>query len=347
MGITPILHVNKDAFSEEELLPAGGVLRAGGLVVFPTETVYGLGANALDENAARAVYAAKGRPCDNPLIVHLPDLSLLDTLCRKVPAKAYDLFAAFSPGPLTVILPKRPAVPDAVSGGLDTVAIRIPSHPVAAALLRQAAVPVAAPSANRSGRPSPTRLSHVLEDLDGRVDLMIDGGECGVGLESTVISLAGETPTLLRPGGVSLEQLREVLGDVRVDFAVSHQLAAGQRPLAPGMKYRHYAPAAPLTLAQGDPAAVTNWLKARALEPGAGILCYDEQRSLFPRAAHVACLGPKDDDAAHARALFDALRSFDEAGVRAIYGPLPGEQGISLAVRNRLLKAAGHKVVQV
>ena len=345
MGITPILHVNPDAFSEQALSEAGRILREGGLVVFPTETVYGLGANALDEAAARAIYAAKGRPCDNPLIVHLPDLSQLDTLCRKIPSKAFDLFAAFSPGPLTVILPKRPRIPDAVSGGLDTVAIRIPSHPVAAALLRQAAVPVAAPSANRSGRPSPTRLSHVLEDLDGRVDLMIDGGDCGVGLESTVVSLAGETPTLLRPGGVSLEMLRTVLRDVRVDPAVTSKLQEGQRPLAPGMKYRHYAPTAPLTLAKGDLSAVTKWLEAQSQQPNVGILCYDEQRMLFPCASHVASLGPADNAAAHAHALFDALRSFDEAGVCAIYGPLPGEDGISLAVRNRLLKAAGHKVV--
>lgn len=347
MGITPVLRVNPDDFAQEEIAPAGRILREGGLVVFPTETVYGLGANALDETAARAIYTAKGRPSDNPLIVHLPDLSRLDMLCRDIPKQALSLFSAFSPGPLTVILKKQPQVPDVVSGGLDTVAVRIPSHPVAAALLREAAVPVAAPSANRSGRPSPTRLAHVLEDLDGRVDLMIDGGECGVGLESTVVSLAGDIPVLLRPGGISLEMLRSVLGEVRVDDAVSHRLAEGQRPMAPGMKYRHYAPAAPLTLAQGTPADVTAWLVAHSKEPGAGILCFDEQRGLFPDAAHVESLGPQADDAAHAHALFDALRSFDAAGVRAIYGALPGEQGISLAVRNRLLKAAGHHVVHL
>ena len=214
-----------------------------------------------------------------------------------------------------------------VSGGLDTVAVRIPSHPVAAALLREAAVPVAAPSANRSGRPSPTRLAHVLEDLDGRVDLMIDGGECGVGLESTVVSLAGDIPVLLRPGGISLEMLRSVLGEVRVDSEPCPTGLPRAAPMAPGMKYRHYAPAAPLTLAQGTPADVTAWLVAHSKEPGAGILCFDEQRGLFPDAAHVESLGPQADDAAHAHALFDALRSFDAAGVRAISGALPRRAG--------------------
>ncbi|MBQ6000623.1 MAG: threonylcarbamoyl-AMP synthase [Clostridia bacterium] len=347
MNKTKIIHVNPLCFSQQELAEGGRLLREGKLVVFPTETVYGLGANALDGEACKAIYTAKGRPADNPLIVHLPDLSGLEQLCRLIPQKAYELFEAYSPGPLTVILPKRECVPEAVTCGLDTVAIRIPSHPVAAALLREARVPVAAPSANRSGRPSPTRLSHVVEDLDGLVDLMIDGGECGVGLESTVVSLAGERPVLLRPGGISLKMLEQVLGEVEVDRAVTGQLAEGQRPQAPGMKYRHYAPKAQLTLGHGDPAALRQWLIACSEQENVGILCYEEDVAAFPHAAHVVSLGRRDDLEAQAHALFDALRSFDETGVSAIFGPLPEMEGIGLAVRNRLLKAAGHRVVEL
>ena len=347
MPATPVLSLDPACFDPDALAPAGQLLREGKLVVFPTETVYGLGANALDAEAARSIYTAKGRPSDNPLIVHLPDTKGLPELCRHIPEEAEALFAAFAPGPLTVVLPKRPIVPDAVSGGLDTVAVRIPAPPIARALLRQAGVPVAAPSANRSGRPSPTRLSHCREDLDGRVALFIDGGPCGVGLESTVLSLAGQKPTLLRPGGITVRQLEAMLGEVAIDPVVLRQLEEGLRPLAPGMKYRHYAPKAQMTLAEGSAEAVADWLAERSKEPGAGILCWEEDAARMVAAAHLERLGPREDIEAQARALFDALRRFDGAGVSAIYGPLPGEDGLGLALRNRLLKAAGHRVVRL
>ena len=345
MGITPVLRVNPDDFAQEELAPAGRILREGGLVVFPTETVYGLGANALDETAARAIYTAKGRPSDNPLIVHLPDLSRLDMLCRDIPKQALSLFSAFSPGPLTVILKKQPQVPDVVSGGLDTVAVRIPSHPVAAALLREAAVPVAAPSANRSGRPSPTRLAHVLEDLDGRVDLMIDGGECGVGLESTVVSLAGDIPVLLRPGGITLEQLRSVLGEVDVDRALYEKIGDDVKVSAPGMKYRHYAPKAPVTVVRGDPAQTAAYI-AQHIGEKTGVMRFDEYRDCFPGCV-VECFGSENDLGTQAREVFDRLRAFDDTDVRQIWAQCPSDEGLGLAVANRIKKAAGFSVVEV
>lgn len=347
MSQTPVVTVDPVHPDPALLAPAAELLRGGGLVVFPTETVYGLGANALDQRACHGIYEAKGRPSDNPLIVHLPDTERLPELCRTVPPEAVALFRAFAPGPLTLVLPKSGIVPDLVSGGLDTVAVRIPSHPVAQALLRACGVPVAAPSANRSGRPSPTSLQHVLEDLDGRVDLFVDGGPCGVGLESTVLSLAGETPLLLRPGGVSLEQLRELLGEVRVDPAVLAQASAKTPPQAPGMKYRHYAPKAPLIALDGDHRSVLQYMRERQARGRVGILCYEGEEPLFRQAAALAALGPLGDHEVNARRLFDALRSFDAVQLDRIYAPLPDAAGLGLALRNRLLKAAGHHVIEV
>ena len=221
---------------------AAAILREGGLVGIPTETVYGLGANGLDPQAVARIFAAKGRPQDNPLILHIPEASWLERYCQSIPERAWALAEAFWPGPLTLILPRKPEVPDAVTAGLDTVGMRCPAHPLCRAIIRLAGVPVAAPSGNTSGRPSPTTAQHMLEDMDGKIDAIVDGGPCTVGVESTILDLTETTPRLLRPGGITLEQLKSVLGEVAVDPAVTRLMGAGEKPKAPGMKYRHYAP---------------------------------------------------------------------------------------------------------
>ena len=237
----------------DDIQRAGDILRRGGLVAIPTETVYGLAANALDGEAVKKIYQAKGRPSDNPLIVHISRFSQLAPLVREVPESAQKLAAAFWPGPLTIILPKSDVIPQQTSGGLDTVAVRCPSHPTARAVIDAAGVPLAAPSANLSGKPSPTTFLHVREDLTGRVDALLDGGDCDVGVESTVRTLATPVPRLLRPGGVTLSQLRQVLGQVEVDPAVLHQMEAGQKAASPGMKYKHYSPAADVVIVDASP----------------------------------------------------------------------------------------------
>ena len=249
---TQILKIASIFENPDELQQAADILARGGLVAFPTETVYGLGANGLDEEAVRSIYQAKGRPSDNPLILHICDTEMLPQLAREIPKAALKLALEFWPGPLTMVLPKTEQVPDVVSGGLDTVAIRFPSNLIARELIRRSGKPIAAPSANLSCSPSPTTAQHCIDDLMGRVDAIVDGGSCGVGLESTVISLAGEIPTVLRPGGVTVEQLRRVLSEVRVDPAVTHPMAAGQKAASPGMKYKHYAPKAKVVLVNGN-----------------------------------------------------------------------------------------------
>lgn len=325
----------------ENIEKAARLIRAGALVAFPTETVYGLGANGFDGAACRAIYAAKGRPSDNPLILHIPQASGLPALCREIPEKAYALCEAFAPGPLTLVLKKTAAVPNAVSAGLDTVAVRIPSHPVARALLKACGVPIAAPSANKSGSPSPTTAAHVAADIGAELPLILDGGPCGVGLESTIVSLSGPVPKLLRPGGISLEALEAVIGPVEVDGAVFGQLPEGVAPAAPGMKYRHYAPMAEVILLNGTRENVLNYM---AEQKGAGVLCHDGEEGLFPSAGHVISLGGTQESAA--RRLFAALREMDAAGVPRIYCGLPDKSGVGLAVYNRLLKAAAGRVME-
>lgn len=258
---------------DEALRQAGALLRAGEVVGMPTETVYGLAANALDGAAVAKIFLAKGRPQDNPLIVHIADKEQLSTLARMVPAGARKLAEAFWPGPLTIILPKAACIPDEVSAGLDTVGIRLPSHPVARALIREAGVPLAAPSANLSGRPSTTTSGHVMEDLGGKIPAIVEGGPCAVGVESTVVSLAGNVPRLLRPGGVSLEQLESVLGSVEVDRALREKIGDEVRVSAPGMKYRHYAPKAPVTVVCGDPERTAVYITRHA-GLDAGVICF-------------------------------------------------------------------------
>ncbi len=324
---------------------AAAILREGGLLGIPTETVYGLGADGLNAEAVRHIFEAKGRPQDNPLILHIPDASWLSRYCHDVPASACALAERFWPGPLTMILPRREIVPDAVTCGLDTVGVRCPDHPVTLEIIRAAAVPVAAPSGNRSGRPSPTCARHMLEDMEGRIDAIVDGGPCGVGVESTIIDLTVTPPRLLRPGGLPLEELEEVLGEITVDKAVLSPLAAGEKPRAPGMKYRHYAPKAPVTVVTGPGEGTARYIRERAGEH-TGVICFDEFAEVFPNCV-VEPIGSYADKAEQARRVFEALRAFDGTAVTAIYAQCPGDAGLGLAVANRLKKAAGFQIVDI
>lgn len=330
---------------EAAFAQAGALLRAGEVVGIPTETVYGLAANALDGAAVAKIFKAKGRPQDNPLIVHIADIEQLAGLVRHVPPAAEQLARAFWPGPLTIILPKADCIPDEVSAGLDTVGIRLPSHPVARQLIRAAGVPLAAPSANLSGRPSTTTAGHVLADLGGLIPAVVEGGPCMVGVESTVVSLVGDKPRLLRPGGVSLEQLRAVLGEIEVDRALREKIGDDVQVSAPGMKYRHYAPKAPLTVVCGDPERTAAYITRHA-GLDAGVICFSE--CAFQFALHEKrIIGAADDVQTQARLVFDALRAFDDTAVREIWAQCPDEEGLGLAVANRLKKAAGFQVVRV
>lgn len=322
---------------------AAAILRRGGLLGIPTETVYGLGADALNEDAVSRIFLAKGRPQDNPLIIHVPDASWLERYCRDVPPAAYRLAERFWPGPLTMILPRRDIVPLQTTGGLETVGVRCPNHPVTLAIIEAAGVPIAAPSGNTSGRPSPTTAAHMIEDMDGRIDGIVDGGPCTVGVESTIIDLTVTPPRLLRPGGLPLESLRQVLGEVAVDKAVTGLLAAGERPRAPGMKYRHYAPHAPVTVVTGEPERSARRIQG-LLSDTAGVICFDEYAPLFP--GHIIHkLGPAADKSAQARHVFDALRTFDATDVTEIFAQCPDDGGLGLAVANRLKKAAGFHLI--
>jgi len=342
---TEIFTISDAALYPHEVERAAAILRRGGLLGIPTETVYGLGANGLNEDAVRSIFEAKGRPQDNPLILHIPTADWLTRYCAEIPAAAYALAERFWPGPLTMILRRRGNVPDVTTGGLDTVGVRCPNHPVTLAIIEAAGVPVAAPSGNISGRPSPTCARHMIEDMDGRIDGIVDGGACGVGVESTIIDLTGEKPRLLRPGGLPLEALREVLGEVQVDKAVLAPLAEGEKPRAPGMKYRHYAPKAPVTVVTGDSRAAAEYIRQRAGK-STGVICFEEYRALFTDCA-VESIGCADDQAEQARRIFDALRAFDETDVTEIYAQCPGDEGLGLAIANRLKKAAGFHVIEV
>ena len=339
---TRIFHPEQDKNAVAE---AAAILRRGGLLGIPTETVYGLGADALNEDAVRRIFEAKGRPQDNPLIIHVPSADWLARYCRDVPDAAYQLAAQFWPGPLTMILPRRDIVPLRTTGGLDTVGVRCPDHPVTRAIIQAAGVPVAAPSGNTSGRPSPTCARHMMEDMMGKIDGIVDGGDCAVGVESTIIDLTVQPPRLLRPGGLPLEALEQVLGEVAVDDAVRRKMGEGERPRAPGMKYRHYAPKAAVTVVAGPARRSAAYIQQH-LPEGAGVICFDEYAPLF--AGHIVHrLGPADDKLAQAQHVFDALRTFDDTDVPEIYAQCPDESGLGLAVSNRLKKAAGFHVVDV
>ena len=337
--------MNTQRFTAREADRAAEILKAGGLLGIPTETVYGLGANGLDPEAVARIFAAKGRPQDNPLILHIPSADWLERYCLDIPNGAYALARRFWPGPLTMILKRRSVVPDVVTAGLDTVGMRCPAHPVCRAILTAAGVPVAAPSGNTSGRPSPTNMADMLEDMDGKIEGIVDGGPCSVGVESTIVDLTVTPPRLLRPGGVTLEELRDVLGEVAVDAAVTRLMGADEHPRAPGMKYRHYAPKAPVTVVQGDPAESARYIR-RHVGDRDGVICFDEFVPLF-EGHPTEAMGPAADQAEQARRVFDAMRYFDGTGVEKIWAQGPDPSGIGLAVSNRLNKAAGFHIVQV
>lgn len=330
---------------ENAVKTAAELIRAGEVVGMPTETVYGLAANALNGEAVKKIFLAKGRPQDNPLIVHIADFDQIYDLCPAVPPQAKLLADAFWPGPLTMIVPKGDCIPDEVSCGLDTVGIRLPSHPMARALIRESGVPLAAPSANTSGRPSTTTAAHVMHDMDGKIAAVLDGGACGVGVESTVITLALERPRLLRPGGITLEQLRSVLGEVDVDRALYEKIGDDVKVSAPGMKYRHYAPKAPVTVVRGDPQDTAKYIAER-ISDATGVLCFDEYKDMFPNCI-VECFGSRDDLGAQAREVFDRLRAFDDTSVTQIWAQCPSDEGLGLAVANRIKKAAGFSVIEI
>lgn len=323
---------------------AGRILRQGGLVAIPTETVYGLAADAFNEGAVAGIFAAKGRPADNPLIVHIASFDTIYDLVTTIPPSARALSEAFWPGPLTMILPKAARVPAIVSAGLPTVAVRFPSHRGACAVIRAAGTPLAAPSANRSGSPSPTTAQHVADDMDGRIDAILDGGPCTVGVESTVVSLTGKTPRLLRPGGITLEMLRSVLGQVEMDDAVLNPLKDGVAAASPGMKYKHYAPKAEVTLVKGPFRAYCDYVAGHA-GPGVFALCYEGEETELSVPA--VTYGRRESAASQAHALFGALRELDRRGARTVYARCPQMDGMALAVYNRILRAAAFRVVDV
>lgn len=329
---------------------SGDIIKDGGLVAFPTETVYGLGGDALNPESSRKIYAAKGRPSDNPLIVHIANWTSIKKICVDIPDEAKQLADAFWPGPLTMILKKSSAVPYETTGGLDTVAVRLPDHPVAISLIKAAGGYIAAPSANLSGRPSPTTAAHVIEDMDGRIDMILDGGDVGIGLESTIVDLTERVPVILRPGYVTQEMLNRVLGRVDVDITLMDQ-GSGQAPKAPGMKYRHYAPKGSMRLIEGDQEAVIRTMnaevkKARLRGERTGVMITDE---IWERvSADVKkSVGNRENEYEIARRLYRILREFDEEGVTAIFSESFSSDGFGQAVMNRLLKAAGYTVEKV
>ncbi len=337
---TDALHPDGAAISR-----AADIIRAGGLVAFPTETVYGLGADATSADGAKKIYAAKGRPSDNPLIVHIAEPADAE-LYAYTNELYYALASAFMPGPLTIILPKRPTVPDSVTGGLDSVGLRCPSHPVAHALIAAAGVGIAAPSANLSGSPSPTCAEHVISDMNSRIDAILSGGECEIGLESTIVKVEGDGLTLLRPGAVTADALRLVCPKVEISSAVIEALKENERPLSPGMKYRHYAPACPLVLLDGKSEDVLSFLKSAQESESCVILCYSEEAAELGSKGILDIGGSQDIDT-QAKNLFAALRQADKMGGDVIYAHLPPCEGFGLALYNRMIRAAAHTVKNI
>lgn len=322
---------------------AGEIIRSGGVVAFPTETVYGLGASAFDDSAVKKIYKAKGRPSDNPLIVHIADAEDVGKVAREVPKGAKKLLDAFAPGPFTLILKKMPNISDTVTAGLDTVGVRIPSHPVAREFLRASGVPVAAPSANLSGKPSPTKAEHVIKDMMGRVDAIICGGASGVGVESTIIDMTGDVPVILRPGGITKSQIMEVLGEVKIDRHVLESVSVTDKPKCPGMKYKHYSPDCDVVVVQGDSAKekISKLVKKeKASGKRVGVLAYEKADF----GEDMLVLSGTGNEGL-ARVLFDALRCFDDNKIDIAFVQFLDDEDVGLAVKNRLYKAAGNNVI--
>lgn len=344
--------INPESFRDEELEEACRILQKGGLVAFPTETVYGLGGDAMHPEASAKIYAAKGRPSDNPLIVHIADMDALEDIAQSVPEAAVKLADHFWPGPLTMIFPKKEAVPKSTTGGLETVAVRMPSHPVARALIRESGVYIAAPSANTSGRPSPTKAEHVKEDLDGRIDMILDGGAVGIGLESTIVDLSTGVPTILRPGYITGEMLEDVLGEVQVDPAtLSQKMNPNIVAKAPGMKYRHYAPKGQMTIIEGDTGKVVDEINRLVKEKtdegcSVAVIATEETKDAYA-CANVRSVGSRATEGSIAAGLYDILREMDHIGAEYIYAESFEKDTLGKAIMNRMLKAAAYHVIKV
>ena len=322
---------------------AAGIIRRGGLVAIPTETVYGLGANGLDEAAVASIFAAKGRPQDNPLILHVAEPKEMEKFCHSIPESAYALADKFWPGPLTMVLPARDVVPKRTTAGLSTVAVRCPDNDATRAIIRLSGVPIAAPSANLSGKPSTTTAEHVLHGHDGKIDAIVDGGPCRVGVESTIVDLTEERPRLLRPGGITPEQLLEVLGDLVIDKAVTAQIDKDAVVKAPGMKYRHYAPAEPVVIVAGSREKAAAYIH-RHFTPGDRVLCFTEELPLYADCSPLA-YGSEADVNTLSAGLFAALRELDDPSIHQVYARCPEGGGVAYAVQNRLKKAAAFHIV--
>ncbi len=341
--------------SHIDLSDAGKIIRDGGLVAFPTETVYGLGGNALDKEAASKIYSAKGRPSDNPLIVHISKIEQIDGIAINISENARKLMEAFWPGPLTIILNKGDKVPYETTGGLNTVAVRMPNHPIALKLIDEAGVPIAAPSANTSGRPSPTLASHVEEDMNGRIDMIIDGGQVGIGIESTIIDMSADTPMILRPGYITKEMLESIIGSVETDKVVLaksvEEIGGDYKPKAPGMKYRHYAPKAELIMFEGTVENVAKAINERVEEDikngkKPAVICTDETKNLYHKGS-IKSIGARNNQETIAYNLYQLLREFDNMDIDCIYGETFYGTGLGQAIMNRLIKAAGYHLEQV
>ena len=345
-----IISMTEEKIDKEGIKRAGEILKNGGLVAFPTETVYGLGGNALDPQASMKIYAAKGRPSDNPLIIHIADMESLKKIVREIPEKARILAEKYWPGPLTMILQKADIVPAETTGGLESVAVRFPSDKIAQELIRAAGGYVAAPSANTSGRPSPTTASHVKEDLGERIDMILDGGTVGIGLESTIVDFTEEMPVVLRPGYISLEMLKETLGEVKMDKGLISP-DSKVRPKAPGMKYRHYAPKAELSIVEGEISKVVKAINDFAKEAEkqgkkAGIIATEETKEQYT-CGIVKCIGSREEEETIAHNLYEVLREFDQCEADVIYSEAFYTPRMGQAIMNRLLKAAGHKIINI
>lgn len=353
---TKIVKIDINNIDESAIREAGSIIREGGLVAFPTETVYGLGANALDEQAAAKVYAAKGRPSDNPLIAHICDREMLKSLVVDIPENAEKLMDAFWPGPLTLIFRKSDNIPKGTTGGLDTVAVRYPNHPIAERLIQAAGVSIAAPSANLSGKPSPTLGEHVIDDMNGRIDMIIDGGMVGMGLESTIIDVTADPPVVLRPGFITYEMAKGVVGQLEIDQAILKKPEEGLKPKAPGMKYRHYAPTADYSIYRGEAVKVAEHIASLANEKAdagvkVGIITADQHLKLYKGRLNenieIVSLGDLDKPETIAGKLFKALRDFDKSNTQFIFGEAFSEDNVGWAIMNRLTKAAGYNIMDV
>ncbi len=348
---TIVKKVDIDNIDMDVIKEASDILHNGDMVAFPTETVYGLGADALDEMASKKIYAAKGRPSDNPLIVHIADEQQIIPLVREIPDSAKKLMKAFWPGPLTIIFNKSDIVPYGTTGGLDTVAIRMPSHKAALALLEETNLPIAAPSANTSGRPSPTTASHVMDDLKGKISMIIDGGEVGIGIESTIVDVTSEVPMILRPGYINKQMLEAVVGEVVIDKAILGPLSADIKPKAPGMKYKHYAPKADFTMYEGEAGKVAdriNQIAGEYINKGfkVGIIASDESRERY-KFGEILSIGTRNDEITISKNMYKVLREFDDMKVDYILGETFRSEKLGQAIMNRLLKAAGYQVETV